>query len=194
MKKYLYLNRKEWVSPWTKGGVVPLYQASRYLSDEREGVFTPDENLIDTSTHDIKAHGDLVIMSEGGMVAFHDPIINGVHHPGTIKFEQRVEDGLVLCLANKKSTALAIKMGKEACIEISNIHQLKCHLDKQIGVVGVMKACEYTEGHQRNHFLKSHLDAWQDEFRIFWPGVNTIRVAIPGGIAKEVRINKPKIK
>ena len=34
--------------------------------------------------------------------------------------------------------------------------------------MGIMKDCAYTDGHQRNHFLKSTKDAWQDEFRIFW--------------------------
>lgn len=192
MKKYLYLTKKEWVFPWTRGGVVPLFQASTYLSDERDGVMTPDENLIDTSTHDIKAFGNLVKMDGGGTIKFIDSTIDGVMHKGTIKFERKIEDGLVLCLANTKSTELARKLGKVACIEIRDVEQLKVHLDKQIGIPSVMAQCEYTNGHNRNHFLKSSLDSWQDEFRIFWPGAKSTRVSIPSGAAKQVKLGAIK--
>ncbi|HGF0769551.1 TPA: hypothetical protein ACF7ZB_001869 [Kluyvera georgiana] len=188
MKKYLYLTKKEWVFPWTRGGIVPLYQASNYLSDERIGVMTPDENLIDTSTHDIKAFGGSVKIEGGGTILCTNSNLNGQFYPGTVKFEQRVEDGLVLCLANKKSAEVAEKLGKRACVEISDVERLKYFLDRQIGINGIMRSCEYTNGHNRNHFLKSHLDSWQDEFRIFWPGAKSIRVSIPSGIAKEVKL------
>ncbi|MCK7149762.1 hypothetical protein L8O47_02340 [Enterobacter roggenkampii] len=188
MKKYLYLTKSEWVSPWTRGGVVPLFQASTYLSDEREGVMTPDENLIDTSTHDIKAFSRFIEMQGGGTATFINSTFNGSFYPGTIKFEQRFEDGLVLCLANSKSTTLARRLGKRACVEISDVELLKRHIDKQLGVAGFMRPCEYTDGHNRDHFLKSSLDSWQDEFRIFWSGVKSTRVSIPSGIAREVKI------
>ncbi|MCK6800694.1 hypothetical protein [Enterobacter cloacae] len=188
MKKYLYLTRKEWVFPWTRGGVVPLFQASTYLSDERDGVMTPDENLIDTSTHDIKAFGNLANIVGGGTITLTNCFINGVFTPETIKFEQKIEDGLVLCLANSKNAGLAKRLGKTACIEISDVNHLKRFLDRQIGIISVMKSCEYTDGHNRNHFLKSSLDSWQDEFRIFWPKAKSTRISIPSGIAKEVKI------
>lgn len=188
MKKYLYLTKPEWVFPWIRGGVVPLFQASTYLSDERDGVMTPDENLIDTSTHDIKAYGNLARIQGGGCISFTYSTINGVFHPGTIKFEQRVEDGLVLCLANSKSSEIARRLGKRACVEISDVEHLKRYLDRQLGIESAMRACEYTNGHNRNHFLKSSLDSWQDEFRIFWPGAKSTRVSIPSGMAKKVKI------
>ncbi|RTN83063.1 hypothetical protein [Enterobacter asburiae] len=188
MKKYLYLTKPEWVFPWIRGGVVPLFQASTYISDEREGVMTPDENLIDTSTHDIKAFGNLIKFEGGGTVTFTDSTFNGSFHPGTIKFEQRFEDGLVLCLANSKSSDLARRLGKRACVEISDVELLKRNIDRQLGISGVMRSCEYTDGHNRDHFLKSNLDSWQDEFRIFWRGAKSTRVSIPSGIAKEVKI------
>ncbi|HDW0150894.1 TPA: hypothetical protein ROH98_003324 [Enterobacter asburiae] len=188
MKKYLYLTKAEWVFPWIRGGVVPLFQASTYLSDERDGVMTPDENLIDTSTHDIKAYGNLARIQGGGSISFTNSTINGVFHPGTIKFEQRVEDGLVLCLANSKSSEIARRLGKRACVEISDVEHLKRYLDRQLGIESAMRACEYTNGHNRNHFLKSSLDSWQDEFRIFWPGAKSTRVSIPSGMAKKVKI------
>jgi hypothetical protein len=192
MKKYLYLTKKEWVYPWVKGGVVPLFQASKYLSDERDGVMTPDENLVDTSSHDIKVLGNGINIEVGATVTFRDCSFDGVFHPGLIKIDRKIEDGLVLCLANKKCSELAKKLGKVACVEISDIAHLKRHLDKQIGIASIMKACEYTEDHQRNHFLKSSLDAWQEEYRIFWPGAKSTRVSIPSGMAKEVIIRSNK--
>lgn len=187
MKKYLYLAKKEWVQPWTKGGVVPLYQASKYLSDVREGVMTPDENLIDTSTHDIKQHGDVFKFVGGGTVILKDSFVNGIYHPSMV-LEQKTEDGLVLCLSNSKNSEVAARLIKTSCVEIRDVEFLKRHLDKQIGIISIMKTCEYTGGHNRNHFLKSSLDAWQDEYRIFWPGAKSIRVSIPSGIATEVNL------
>ena len=194
MKKYLYLTKKEWVSPWTRGGVVPLYRASRYLSDERNGVMTPDEHLVDASTHDLNAFKGIIEIRGNSTVTFTDTIINGTLHKGSMHFDRKVEDGLVLCLANSKSIELSIKLGKIACVEILDIDFLKRHLDKQIGITSLMKECEYTDGHNRNHFLKSSLDAWQDEFRLFWPGADSVRVSIPSGIAKEVKFNKNQLK
>ncbi len=188
MKKYLYLTKPEWVFPWIRGGVVPLFQASTYLSDERDGVMTPDENLIDTSTHDIKAFAGHIKVEGGATAIVTNAIFDGVHYPGTMVFHRKTEDGLVLCLANSKSAELAKRLGKRACVEINDVELLKRYIDRQLGVVGVMKACEYTDGHNRNHFLKSSHDSWQDEFRIFWPEAKTTRVSIPSGIAKKVKI------
>ncbi|EEW2435606.1 hypothetical protein [Escherichia coli] len=189
MKKYLYLTKKEWVFPWSRGGVVPLYQSSTYLSNERDGVMTPDENLIDTSTHDLEEYKNIINFgNSGGRVFFHNTILNGVYNPGTIRFERLIEDGLVLCLSNKKSSELALKLGKRACVEINDVEQLKQNLDRQIGITSLMNPCEYTDSHNRNHFLKSSLDSWQDEFRIFWPGAKSRRVAIPSGMAREVKL------
>lgn len=187
MKKYLYLTQKNWVSPWINGGVVPLYAANKYLSEERSGVFTPDENLIDTSTHDIKKYSDF--FSQDGTCSFtvKNSFLGGVFHDH-MHFEQKTENGLVLCLSNKKRARIALKLGKEACVKILDVELLKQHLDEQIGMTGIMKSCEYTNTHKRNHFLKSSLDAWQNEFRVFWPGVESLTVTIPPGIAKEVKL------
>lgn len=188
MKKYLYLTKPEWVFPWIRGGVVPLFQASTYLSDERDGVMTPDENLIDTSTHDIKSFGGLIEVVGGATVTFTGSSFNGAYYPETMMFHRRNEDGLVLCFANSKSAELAKRLGKRACVEISDVERLKRHIDTQVGTVGIMGACEYTDGHNRNHFLKSSLDSWQDEFRIFWPKAKSMQVSIPSGIGVEVKI------
>lgn len=188
MKKYLYLTKPEWVFPWIRGGVVPLFQASTYLSDERDGVMTPDENLIDTSTHDIKSLGGLIQVEGGATAVITDSFFDGVYYPGTMMFNRNKEDGLVLCLANSKSAEIARRLGKHACVEISNVEHLKRYLDRQLGIESVMRACEYTDGHNRNHFLKSSLDSWQDEFRIFWPEAKSTRVSIPSGMAKKVKI------
>jgi len=49
-----------------------------------------------------------------------------------------------------------------------------------------MRDCEYTDSHQRNHFLKSAKDKWQDEFRVFWKGNKMRMVKIPAGTAELV--------
>ncbi|MEN8605446.1 hypothetical protein [Enterobacter hormaechei] len=188
MKKYLYLTKKNWIHPWITGGVVPLYRASKYISDERKGVYTPDENLIDTSTHDKKDFSDLFVITGNSRLTVQDFYHKGSYYEHVV-FDQKIENGLVLCLANTKSREIAIGLGKEACVEILDVELLKRHLDKQIGVNGIMKPCEYTSGHNRNHFLKSSKDAWQDEYRIFWPEVESLRVSIPSGIAKHVKLN-----
>lgn len=187
MKKYLYLTQKKWVQPWIKGGVVPLFSASKYLSDERSGVFTPDENLIDTSTHDVKNYSGMITMEGDSTLTITNSFVRGTFHSRMV-FDQKIENGLVLCLANSKSIDIAKRLGKEACVEILNVDLLKRYLDKQIGANSIMRPCEYTDGHNRNHFLKSSQDAWQDEFRIFWPGVDSLRVSIPSGIGREVKL------
>ena len=49
MENFLYLTESEWAKTWVVGGEIPIKLASSYLSDNREGVMTPDENLIHES-------------------------------------------------------------------------------------------------------------------------------------------------
>ncbi|WP_236942821.1 hypothetical protein [Ewingella americana] len=151
MEKYLYLTKVEWADAWVNGGVVPLFSSSTYKSEERKATFTPDENLIDTSTHDLKDFKGLVKFEGGGSVIFDETCtINGKRYPGGINFSQRTEDGLVLCMANRKSNFIAKKLGKFACVRIYDVVALKAVLDEQIGVVGEMGECKYTSNHQRD--------------------------------------------
>lgn len=67
--------------------------------------------------------------------------------------------------------------------------KLKKYIDEQLGCVGIYQRCEYTKTHQRNHFLKSKDDAWQQEYRIFW---DTVKHCNKGGLIKEIWVDVPK--
>lgn len=193
MEKFLYLTKPEWVDAWVNGGTVPLSCASSYLSVERHQTKTPDENLIDTSSHDVKSLEPLVrIVSEGGAsltnISIGKVINNGMLVAQDILINRQYEDGLILCVSNRKSNFIAKRFGKFACVRILDINLLKDALDEQIGVVSQMGKCSYTTGHLRNHFLKSSLDSWQDEFRLFWPNQAAREVIIPKGTAVAERI------
>lgn len=188
MKKYLYLTEHSWADAWVNGGIVPLSTASTYKSTRREGVYTPDENLIDTSSHPEDIFAGFLKFGDNCSVVVSGNIFNGVPQTELVKIKRKTEDGLILCLANTKNDYIAERLGKIACVEIQDIKALKLALDKQIGVRGKMKVCEYTQGHKRNHFLKSEEDSWQDEYRIFWPNVGARTVEIPRGAGIKVMI------
>ena len=187
MEKFLYLKEKSWVQPWIEGGEVPLYNASKYKSAERDGIYTPDENLIDVSTHSVEqVFGDSVPIM-GSNIIFEGAEINGVSYP-FIQVDRTFEDGLVLCLANRRSDEIAKGLKKLACVKILSIEYLKEVLDEQIGIKSLSGPCKYTTTHIRDSFTKSTLDSWQDEFRLFWPGVESRSVHIPQGIAIRIPI------
>lgn len=189
MEKFLYLTHAEWVEPWVSGGRVPLSLASSYLSTKRHQTLTPDETKIDNSSHDIKDYPFIKHVGKG-----HSKTVIGNLYIGdalvaqNLHFDTAYEDGLVLCLANRKSNYIAKKLGKIACVRIIDIYELKRILDEQIGSVSQMDCCKYTDSHLRNHFLKSKADEWQDEFRLFWKDAIPQEVTIPKGIAVREKI------
>ncbi|MFW2478873.1 MAG: hypothetical protein ACN4GF_01905, partial [Lentimonas sp.] len=91
------------------------------------------------------------------------------------------EDGLILSFCNTLSDAIAKKLGKECCVKITKLKELRKSIDAQIGVKGVMQDCKYTNDHRRNHFLKSTEDQWQQEFRMFWPYNHNVVVNVSKG-------------
>ncbi|EFE8088340.1 TPA: hypothetical protein ACYZ6U_000302 [Escherichia coli] len=193
MKKYLYLKCDDFADTWVNGGVVPLFQASTYKNEDRIGVLTPDENQIDNSSHDLNSFGENVIFGKNAR-----GYIGSITGPGisikNVWMDRRTEDGLILCLSNRRSNFIAKKLFKFACVEINDVNKLKDILDEQIGKIGTMGPCSYTSSHHRNHFLKSKLDSWQDEYRIFWKDTENIKVEIPPGIAKRIPIRgRPSI-
>lgn len=170
---------------------MPLSQASSYLSAERHQIFTPDENLIDSSTHNINDFAGIIGFSRGGTlqnISIGKVVINGELFAEDIKINRKHEDGLVLCMSNRKSNFIAKRFGKLACVRIIDVYHLKSILDEQIGVVSLIGSCAYTKSHLRDHFLKSDLDSWQDEFRLFWPGVMARNVTMPKGLALPERV------
>jgi len=189
MDVYLYLTRNQWVKPWVSGGEIPIALASSYLSKVRSGTNTPDENLINDTNIDIQELRPLISVREGGgfrNATIHDNFVNGRRLPEVHDGNYFHEDGLILSFSLQKSRELAMRMGKKACVKILDVDCLKQCIDKQLGIDGTMRACEYTDGPNRDHFLKSIADSWQDEFRIFWPGISARSVVLPSGIAERV--------
>lgn len=187
MEKYLYLTKKSWVSAWVDGGEIPLNVSSTYLSQERQGTMTPDENLLDSSTHPYSIFGSSIHI-EGTDIKIGQFYRDGSLVASDIVVNRKFEDGLVLCFANSFSAEIASRLGKEACVRIHNIYDLKKILDDQVGFESEMRACEYTQGHHRNHFLKSDKDMWQDEFRLFWKGKKSQMVTLPAGVGVEISL------
>lgn len=190
MEKYLYLTEIEWSEAWINGGEIPIYLASTYLSDERSGTQTPDENLIHESNFDVPSleqHG-IKIGKGCSNIRFINPTFNGQKHPDIHIEEYRQEDGLILSFCNNFSEEIARNLGKKCCVKIRDMELLRKKVDKQLGYKGKMGNCEYTNDHRRNHFLKSVEDSWQDEYRIFWKYSKNKKVKIPSGMAEFVAI------
>lgn len=184
---YLYLTEVEWADAWVNGGTIPIKSASTYLSQERNGIMTPDETKIYTgASHDtLRQYGIDLGNSQNFTVS--NNIIrgsDGIRRP-IPDARAYIEHGLILSFCTQNSRDIAKKLGKKVCVEILNIEKTKKLLDKKLGIRGEMRECEYTSDHQRNHFLKSEADAWQNEFRIFWKTeVQERSINIPANTAK----------
>lgn len=177
MKTYLYLGEKQWADAWVNGGRIPIKPASNYLSNERVGVMTPDENLIHTGEvplpslrqYGFDLSGRNITLSNNKVITHNpDGSTTVTKVPDLTNGSYYKEDGLILSFCNHLSPDTAHRFGKVICVEIADIRKTKKEIDKQLGITGEMKKCTYTGDHQRNHFLKFQDDAWQDEFRIFW--------------------------
>lgn len=189
MEKYLYLTKREWVDAWVNGGEVPIKLASSYLSSERKGTYTPDENRIHNSPVDITS---LLDIENVRGLTMRNNYIGSKRLPDAYNAEYRLEDGFVLSLCNSYSTYIEAKLCKEACVRIKDVGMLKHCIDKQLRQIGEMGSCRYRYDHQRNHFLKSSKDKWQDEYRLFWrsnnPEIVEKRIMIPAGTAELVSV------
>ncbi|EIO4097996.1 hypothetical protein LQK61_004489 [Vibrio parahaemolyticus] len=187
MEKYLYLTEVEWADAWINGGEIPISLASSYLSESREGIYTPDENLIHDSSYPIPAFRQFGIHLENVKnVTMTGNTFNGKKIPDVKNASYYKEDGLILSFCNELDTEIARRLGKKACVKILDMHQLKMALDSEVGSKGVMKNCSYTKGFQRDHFLKSTEDSWQNEFRLFWKSDKSVWVSIPPNIGELV--------
>lgn len=184
MVKYLYLTEVEWANTWIHGGEIPVKLASTYLHHTREGIKTLDENLIHESPVDLKSLSPMVHLENVKNFTMTNSFFNGQRVPDIISANYYNEDGLILSFCNNFSEEIARKLGKKACVKIVDLEKLRKRIDKQLGIKGVMKECRYTTDHQRNHFLKSTEDSWQDEYRIFWRYPKNKIVLVPSGIAE----------
>lgn len=189
MSLYLYLNEHWHAETWVNGGAIPINPASTYRCMEREGIFTPDENLIHKAEVDLMSLSPFLSIAPGAQVrglTMTNNYMNGVRMPDIRDAHYYLDDGLILSFSHRLTGVLARKMKKKACVKILDMEQLKSHLDQQLGVKSDAKLCEYTTSHERNHFLKSELDSWQAEFRLFWPITKKVEVNVVKGTAELV--------
>ncbi|TYK57290.1 hypothetical protein [Pseudomonas synxantha] len=192
MHVYLYLNEIEHAKTWVEGGKIPINPASVYKRMERDGVFTPDENLIHKSEMDLMNLGPGIRFAPGGDYRG-ITIVDSNFGNGLVNIRDACyypENGLLLSF----STALSKKVmdgfkTKKICVKIHDINKLQKILDLRLGCESESGQCRYTASHERNHFLKSHLDSWQQEYRLFWRCDPVMRwVRLPAGMAKVVKV------
>ncbi|MGF6116713.1 hypothetical protein ABIE30_000619 [Janthinobacterium lividum] len=191
LQKYLYLTKPEWQHAWIHGGEIPITAASSYLSDVREGTMTPDENLIHESTFDLHQLPDFIFGKNPqirGGVTFKGCTVNGVPIPDFVNARRFHEDGAILSFCDNMDAEIMRRFGKTCCVRILDVHRLKAVIDEQVGLISKMGPCKYTIDHQRNHFLKSSKDSWQQEYRIFWKDTSTRNVTLPPGISEAVTL------
>ena len=191
MRKYLYLTKTEWVIPWVEGGSIPISLASTYQANVREGTLTPDENLIHDSPVDIAS------LRQSGLnfknvrnLTFSGITINDQKLPNFENVNYYKDDGLILSFSNRKSGEICRRLGKVACVAINEVERLK----QQLGVESTAADCRYTNDHQRNHFLKAIADEWQQEYRLFWPVLQSTCVTLPPGISRRIKIKSRRMR
>ena len=186
MAVFKYLN-VEHAESWLHGGSIPIFLASSYRSNERSGHLTPDEN-VQRSLTNMPEYMFKRIARIGPNATAH--LNFGTAQIGSdrfenVKFNQVQEDGLVLCFSTKFSPSIAWRFQRNVCVRIVDPVGLLRIVDAQVGVEGLARECEYTKSFQRNHFLKSHEDSWQHEYRMFWKYGTTVKVNLPPGVGVE---------
>lgn len=189
MIAYVYLESLSFVSTWVNGGLLPISSIYKYKceEDERDGNLTPDEGLIDTSTH---------FQAMFGISATNSTVIIGKAYDRetgrliaqNVKIERYNEKGIVLCASRELKKSIADKFKRKYCVKINDFRMLQDSISKQLGVSGKFGICKYTSGHKRNCFLKSSKDYWQQEVRIFWKDLEPTKVELPAGLAVQVEI------
>lgn len=189
---YLYLTRPGWADAWINGGSVPISPASKYLSQDRRGIMTPDE--VRQRHVSFLSPGALETAEElgGGYIAFENCSIR--YEDGTEEevargwVESEEQDALILCFSRLLSRSLMRRLNKRTVVRILDMNFLKSSVDDQLGTTGFLGDVEYTIGPDRSHFLKSMEDAWQAETRMmFRPSeiVETL-IHIPPGLGEVV--------
>lgn len=191
MEKIRYLAEPAHAEAWINGGPIPIFPARAYLSDERGGIYTPDENRQLDSNADVGLLPPLLRAEVGRAKYFiaTNNTYNGARLPDVTARSGYLE-ALVLCMSNDIDADAAGRMGKSVCVRILNVERLKGILDDQVGAESRMGRCRYTdEERQIDHFAKSLHDKWQNEFRFVWPGLDKeVCVELPPSIAERVEL------
>jgi hypothetical protein len=101
--RYVYLNELWHADAWIRGGRIPISLASTYKSEVRDGILTPDENLIYDSPLDFKEEYSPYIKIDGSVIGLTimNLQINGVKFPGVVNVSRYVEDGIILSVWKK---------------------------------------------------------------------------------------------
>ncbi len=168
---FLYLGDLKFADAWVAGGKIPISLASTYKSESRGGTMTPDENLIYTFARPLEEFQELITFVPGMPIrnlTICGNSANGKPLPNVYNASRYVEDGLILSFCHKASDEIMQRLGKVCCVQITEPGLLLRSIEAQLGPVDNVAPCAYTSGHQRDHFLKSEEDSWQDEFRLFW--------------------------
>lgn len=189
MHKFLYLTKVEWVSAWIFGGVIPLSLASKYKRMDRDGIYTPDENLVHDSIVDLRSLSPFVVFGDSPNIEDFNAsnnFANGVRMPDVKNASLYIEDGLIQSFCNVFDLNVMRRFEKKACVRIFDIDKLREVLDKGLGSRAMHGDCRYTKDHQRGHFLKSVEDSWQCEYRFYWAGREERLIKLPAGIAEVV--------
>ena len=190
--KYLYLAAESHADTCVRGGMIPIKLASTYLSDQRAATRTPDEGRIYDSAVDLEVYQPVVRFVGDGFrnITLTKIFKDGQKLPDVFGASRYRDDGLILSFCNQNSEAVARRFNRQVCVQILDIGALKRCIDQQIGIKGIMAPCRYTTDHQRNHFLKSTEDAWQQEYRLFWARTDDKErwVQINTGLARRVDI------
>lgn len=186
MSFYLYLNQVWHAEAWTNGGLIPISPASTYKSLEREGIYTPDENLIHESSFDLLSLREYIRLDNVKNFSLGGANLDGWIIPEIKNASLYEDDGLILSFSTRLTKILARNMKKRACVKIIDIDRLQRVISDQLGVSAIVGFCEYTSSHERNHFLKSELDEWQAEYRMFWPLKEKVEVNLPVGVGQLV--------
>ncbi|NEU09412.1 hypothetical protein GZH53_13890 [Flavihumibacter sp. R14] len=200
VKLYVYLEKEEWAESWVNGGSIPIYLNVKYWSDERDGKLTPDElrqKLITGGPSEVLEY--FIDLDRYTQIIGNGNIFEIGGKTYQIDFNQRFEEALVLCMATELSQEVADSLTtdgkkKETCVQIMKIHDLTKLICETLGRDCLTGDCQYTDGPNRNHFLKSTRDKNQKEFRLVWrlkPDESEqykdgVWIDIPSGIAKRV--------
>lgn len=189
MKVWLYLAKHEFARAWIEGGDVPLNVVSTYRRAERSDIYTPDE--VQQTDYNLEIAG--LIDMTGNFSFKNCTVIGGPGNAsGILNGRHWEEDGLVLSMTYKAPNLDVMKcFKKQCCVRIEDVGALTETLDRQVGAVSEMRACEYTQSRAKlNHFRKGMQDAWQAEYRMFWKDQPQQSVTLLSGTATAVPLHK----
>lgn len=183
--------------PWIYGGSIPLFPARTYLNEERKGTSTPDE-LIRTSkgatVHDVSR---FIKHPLGASITIKDLSIGFNDGRGLlpVDYESKPISGYILSLSNNYNRDTQTKLEKACCMKIKDVNTLSNALANQLGVACESGPISYTTSDNRDVFLKSWKDRWQDEYRLFFPIMaencfDRVFVNLPVGIALTDRVDR----